>query len=251
MPNWESALTLLESGAITATGQSASVDLGSRDRLLRQSLVITAASGTSPSITVRLESSADDSTGWKTFGTFSQFNTTATERLTFISPDRYVRVAYTVSGTTPSFTLSVIGYQGVAFANLEQFDTYGLPSATTTATNTSPSAITPTRRCESIAATTEMVSAILAGRYDAPLSSWGLDLTQAVCKITAYDLLSVRGFSPDGRDSNVRARYDDAMKWLADVANNRVNPAGIVDTTTGDDDTGGVEAVTYAPRAWR
>jgi hypothetical protein len=68
--------------------------------------------------------------------------------------------------------------------------------------------------------------------------------------LTSYDLLSVRGFNPDGDDKNVRDRYDDALRWLADVVNLKTNPVGLVDSTaTVEDD--GIAIVTHEPRGWR
>jgi phage gp36-like protein len=112
-------------------------------------------------------------------------------------------------------------------------------------------AISATKKTEQLAATTELASGILAARFDLPITSWGGDLTQAVCKIAAYEILSVRGFNPDGDDKNVRDRYDDAMKWLADVAAGRITPIGLVDSTPDTEDLGGAEVVTVASRGWR
>lgn len=242
MSNWESAKTIQTSAAKTSTGVGDAVDLGTRDRLLRQTLDVTAAAGT---LTARLESSADGVTGWRTFGTFTAFTAVGAEKLSFVSPDRYVRVAWTITGGTPSFTFAVSGTLGLCFANLDQLDAHGLIAAAT-------AKLTMTKKVEALAAVTEIASATLAIRYDPPLETWGIDLTQAVCKVAAYDLLSVRGFSPDGNDRNIRARYDDANKWFSDVANAKIDPIGISDSEPDDDDiAGGIEVVTHEPRGWR
>ena len=40
-------------------------------------------------------------------------------------------------------------------------------------------------------------------------------LLAAVCKIAAYNILSVRGINPaSGADVNLRDRHDDGMRWL-------------------------------------
>lgn len=249
MSNWETAVTLQASASQNAHGNGAAVDLGTRDRLLRQALLVTAqAGGSSPSLTVRLEASADGVAGWKTFGTFTAATVVTSEKLSFVSPERYVRVAWTIGGSSsPSFTFAVSGTKGISFANLDQFDALGLPAA-------SMSGLSGTKKVEGLAAATELASGILSVRYTLPIVAWGNDLSQAVCKLGAYDLLSVRGFNPDGDDQNVRMRYDDALKWLMAVANSKANAMGLVDsstTPTTPEDGGGVEIVTHSPRGWR
>jgi phage gp36-like protein len=239
MSNWETAVSLYASALQTISGVGLSVDLGTRDRLLRQTLAVTAATGT---LTVRLESSADGVTGWKPFGAFNPSTSAASERLSFISPERYVRATWTLTGA--SFTFAITGTQGICFANLDQLEGLGIPAA-------AMSTMIGAKRVEALAATTEMASGILAARYDLPIVLWGTDLSQATCKITAYDLLSVRGFNPDGDDDNVRKRYDDAMDWLRAVAAGSISPVGLVDSTPEESDEGGAEVLTYASRGWR
>ncbi len=65
----------------------------------------------------------------------------------------------------------------------------------------------------------------LRGRYALPLVTWDVDLRRAVAVIAAYDMLVARGYNPgDGADDNLRARYDDAMKWLDDVERQNTHP---------------------------
>lgn len=238
MANWEVSATLAASAAQATNGTSAVVDLGTRDRLLRQVLTVTAAA---TSLVVRLECSADGVAGWRTFGTFSAAAAVGAERASFVSPERYVRVGWIVTG---SFTFSVTGTKGVSFANLEQLYKFGIPSSALGSINDSSKA-------ESLAATTELASGILAIRFDPPIVSQSVDLAQAVCKIAAYDLLSVRGFNPDGDDSNYRRRYEDAMAWLKAVADGKITPVDIIDDTPEEDDGYGAEVTALSIRPWR
>lgn len=243
MANWEQAQALLASAARTTTGNGAAVDLGTRDRLLRQTLSVTAASGTTPTLDVRLEASADGVTGWRSFATFTRATAATVERITAISPDRYVRVAWTIAGTTPSFTFDASGTRGVSYANLDHLDTLGLPVAAL-------SSRTASQRAEAIAVASEKIDSKLGVVFDLPLVAWGADITECVCKIAGYDLLSVRGFNPDGADQNIRDRQNDAWRWLADVANLKAVPVGIVDSTADVDDAG-IAVVSSPSRGWR
>jgi phage gp36-like protein len=65
----------------------------------------------------------------------------------------------------------------------------------------------------------------LRARYSLPLQSWDVDLRRCVAILAAYDLLVVRGFNPDAAgDSNLRMRYEDALKWLDDVERQAAHP---------------------------
>ncbi len=66
----------------------------------------TAASGTSPTLNVSLEESADGASGWTavTGSSIAQM-TAAGNAMAYASPSKsFVRVTATVAGTTPSFT---------------------------------------------------------------------------------------------------------------------------------------------------
>lgn len=99
-------LTLKGSGAETASTNGSAFELGDR-RVARLLLSVTAASGTTPNLTVTVQCSADGVT-WYTSGTFTAATTTTTERKLFML-DRFVRYSSAITGTTPSFTYSVSG----------------------------------------------------------------------------------------------------------------------------------------------
>lgn len=101
------SVVLAPSSARTAAGSGPAVDTGERSTL-RLTLNVTAASGTSPSLTVTIEHSGDGST-WRPHSSFAAATAVTTERKTFGGIDRYVRATWAVAGTTPSFTFSVSG----------------------------------------------------------------------------------------------------------------------------------------------
>lgn len=237
MSNWETALQLLAAAAQVASGASSVVDLGTRDRLLRQTVNVTAAAG---SLIARLESSPLASGPWKTFATFAQAQGISSESISAVSLDRYVRVAWTLSGGA---TFSVSGTQGICFASLAQLDKLGIPAAAI-------AKLSATDKAEQLAATTEMASGILARRYTLPIVAWGVDLSAAVAKIAAYELLSTRGFNADGSDDQVRKRYDDGMRWLNDAANARLDPIGLIDSDVTDVDVVQPEMDSLPRRGW-
>ena len=79
----------------------------------------------------------------------------------------------------------------------------------------------------------------LASKFQLPLVSSGQDLAEAVCKIAAYNLLGSRGYNPElGGDVVLRARYDDAIRWLEGVSAGKISPA-ITDSSGGPAQVGG------------
>lgn len=101
-------VTLLASAARTATFNGDSVEVGDRGTL-RLDLAITAASGTTPTLQVQIETRKDSDDTWRTVDAFPVQTTTATVRKTFAGLDRQVRAVSSIAGTTPSFTYSLTG----------------------------------------------------------------------------------------------------------------------------------------------
>lgn len=71
-------------------------------------LAVTAASGTTPTLDVALETSKDG-VSWRSLGSFAQKTAVSSERKSFSGCDRLVRTNAVIGGTTPSFTFSVVG----------------------------------------------------------------------------------------------------------------------------------------------
>ncbi|MCA1696557.1 MAG: hypothetical protein LC749_18555 [Actinobacteria bacterium] len=70
-------------------------------------LDVTAASGTSPTLTVNVQTS-DDNTTWRTVVSFTAVTAApANQHVSQGSLDRYLRFSWVIGGTTPSFTFSV------------------------------------------------------------------------------------------------------------------------------------------------
>lgn len=101
------AITLQASVVKTASFVSATQEPGDLG-VVRLTLAVTAASGTTPTLDVVVETSLDGTT-WRSLGAFTQKTIVASERKSFSGVDRYIRANATVAGTTPSFTYSIAG----------------------------------------------------------------------------------------------------------------------------------------------
>lgn len=101
---------LVPSAARTASGDTGTLDGYGVADSARVQLEVTAASGTSPTLDVVVEDTLDG-TNWNVVGTFAQKTAAGREVVNLSTPftDR-LRVRWTVGGTSPSFTFSVIAY---------------------------------------------------------------------------------------------------------------------------------------------
>lgn len=102
--------TLVPSAARTASGDSGVLDGWGVANTARVQLQITAFAGTSPTLDVVIEDTLDG-TNWNVVGTFAQKTGTGREVVNLSTPfaDR-LRARWTVGGTSPSFTFSVLAY---------------------------------------------------------------------------------------------------------------------------------------------
>lgn len=100
---------VLASAARTAGGNQAFPGDGyGTARTLRAQLDVTAVLGTTPTMTVLVEDSLDG-TNWNTIGTFAARTAVGREVINITTPfANRLRVSWTMDGTTPSFTFSVI-----------------------------------------------------------------------------------------------------------------------------------------------
>lgn len=101
----------IDAATRTATGQGAAVEVEKGSGCFE--LVVSAASGTSPTLDVVVQTSKDGTGSglgaWRTVATFTQATAATSQRVSSTALDRFVRASATVGGTTPSFTYVVRG----------------------------------------------------------------------------------------------------------------------------------------------
>jgi hypothetical protein len=98
---------LATSAARTTSGNGSAISTGLEAAQVAK-LDVTAASGTTPSLTVVIEESANGSTGWATKASFTARTTTGSQIIALPRLNHaFLRATWTISGTTPSFTFSV------------------------------------------------------------------------------------------------------------------------------------------------
>lgn len=103
---------LFPTAARTATANGTALDVRAMKGIASIVLDSAAGTGTSPTMTVKIQDSADGSSGWADISgaTFTQVTTTASLQKIGVDVDAcagYIRAVATIGGTTPSFTASV------------------------------------------------------------------------------------------------------------------------------------------------
>ena len=92
-------------GAETTTGAGSAIDVRDMARLVVY-LFVTAVTGTSPTLDVVVQDSPDGTT-WTNLASFTQVTATGEQAARPVTPfGNYIRVAWTIAGTSPSFTFS-------------------------------------------------------------------------------------------------------------------------------------------------
>jgi hypothetical protein len=101
-------VSLLDLGALTATGNGSSVDnAAASSNGFVANLHVTDVSGTTPSMTMLVQHSTNNST-WTTLATFTAATAATSQIVTGTGTvNRYIRASYTITGTTPSFTTQI------------------------------------------------------------------------------------------------------------------------------------------------
>lgn len=241
---YPTAVALLSSAARTAAGTGDPVDLGTNNGV-KFHLDVIAVSGTAtPTLTVTIETSRD-LIAWSTLDQFTAATATGSTQLAVIA-QRYVRAKWTLAGTTPSFTFSIAGEAVQVYATPSDLADFGLSSEVLASVDASR--IARILIGCSISAGADLQS---SGRIELPLASWGIDLTMAVAKIAAWEIMSVViGHNPDDPNNFVwRDRGKEGREWLESVVRGLRSPVGIVDATPTQEDSG-AEIYTEPQRGW-
>jgi|TARA_R100000479_G_scaffold93933_1_gene46390 hypothetical protein len=105
--------SLVAPAAFTTTSTETSVDFGAAGTNGGGAVLhVTAASGTSPTLDAKIQTSADNAS-FSDYITFSQKTAVGSEYKTSTSnPARYARAVLTIGGSTPSFTVAISFGQG-------------------------------------------------------------------------------------------------------------------------------------------
>jgi hypothetical protein len=249
------AVALHASGAETVSGTGDAVDLGETRSCVQLALVVTAASGTTPTLDVSIETGPTETGPWRMGGAVAAALAAAGKTVkTLADLDRWARVTWTIAGTvSPSFTFDLAGTAHTLYA--------GPSDLSKTAINaTAIEEVAPEVLAECCLRASGDGETALNSSYELPIVSWGEDLRGHCASRAVFYVMNHRGRSPgqSGIDSLIDTMGGFALEqgvksaaqmYFEAVASGRIKPVGIVDQTPDDFEGSGFVA-SGPPRRW-
>jgi phage gp36-like protein len=219
------AIVLHVSGAEIASGQSVAVDIGALRKMVRLRLDVTVVTGSFTSgqgLNLTVETGPNASGPWRSLAGWNTQIVHAQER-NFGECDQFVRLNWTVTGTTPSFTFSVAGDAHVLYVTPSELADVSIAAKAFATFDQS-------KKLARCLRATDDADGYLRRRYTLPLVSWSSDLTDNVGHLAVWGGINARGFQPEGPDAMLLDNRNAAVRWLKDVGAGNVTP-NIVDST--------------------
>ena len=219
------AVELKALGASTASGQGAAIDIGTLRTALILTVDVTVVTGTSPTLTVNVQTSGSASGPWRTLETLDEVlneNSVGVVRLLVGDCLQFVRIDWVISGTTPSFTFGLSGVAHVTYANRLDMVSYGMSE------NVLNSISEDQKLLALVAASAEM-STNLSVSFTLPLTSWGEDIVKHTAILAVYT--AVVGNYREGLDETLIDAKDDTMTFMKRIGDGRLRPKTIIDST--------------------
>lgn len=226
----------------TAVDMSASVPVCVRAGA-QLTLEVTAVDDPATTVTVSLQTSADGSTNWRTVDSWPTQGVGETE-LCFADLNKWCRVTWVVAGTsgTPTATFVVSGQAHQLFLDTSDITSGQLPAKALVN-------VTKQTVAKAIISASGDAEDSLASSYTLPIVAWSQSVSQRCAQIASYQIMSFRGFKPDGLDQLIVKENDDAVGWFKRVAAGSLRPPGIVDSAPNVYE-GGAVVFTNPARGW-
>lgn len=185
---------------------------------------------------LKVDTSPDGDT-WRTVHTSqAQFGS---DEVTVYPLSRFVRLS--ITGTS-SMTISATIRAETLYCEPIDIDLFGIRKEAT-------GEVMLEEKVMVCLAATDEAEGYIGGAYSLPITSWGRDLRMHTAKLAARYLLDVRGWDPGGIDNPIDIAHGRAIEWLNRVANGRLKPPDIQDSTP-ETFEGGSFVVSSAPRGW-
>lgn len=209
--------------ALSDTGLTASFAAGSYVEGTRYEWASVGTAG--PGVTIILEDSANGTTGWSEVVRFKRQALDGTQDLSALGFRRFVRARWVLSGLLPSVTFSLLGYAHQSYFTRGELERLAAPPRVLA--EVSDSVVS-----EHIIAASDDVEAAFgspSADYTLPLTSVPESVKRRGAEIATFMILKAIGFVPTGADELLVKAYDDAKKWLDQVAAGKIEPPGVED----------------------
>lgn len=239
---------LLASALQSASGSGGSVDI-TDGSVARRAAVVTVDvtafvpvdSDPMPSVLFTLETRANSAAPWRSAGSVSA-GALGTYELSAGALDALVRLSWTFTNMT-SATFQADASAGVTFCDPSDITRYAVPER-------SIEDVDASTRAAACIAVTDLAAGYLNSAFTFPITAWGDDLRAKCADLAAAHIFKHRGADPTGPDAMVFDARDKALSWLDRIANGRLKPVGIVDSTPEVFEGGAVVVQGRPKRGW-
>lgn len=236
-------VVLAPPASVVAAGSAVPVDMGPLRRTLRFAARVSSylplAGATAPQLVLTLETSASASGPWRAAEVLP-IDVGGIYTLAAGGLGQHVRITWTLT-ELEAVTFEVVGVAHVTYCDP--------PDLLTVVPEHSIEEISGSKRADACIKATDLADGYVGAAYHLPLTAWGEDLRLQTTHLAAWQLFQGRGVDPGGPDKVVADGRDNAIQWLDRLANGRLSPPGIIDSTPEEFD-GGSFVVSDPPRGW-
>jgi len=240
MPN---AITveLLAAGDVSGSGSGSAVDLESTlRRALKLEVQLAPVTG-DPGVALSVESRISATAPWRTVMEARTLEDIGQVDLYAYGCDQYVRASYAIpAGVTVH--LQVSAKATVLFCQPRDIGRFAMPLA-------AAEAFDAEKRLAACVWASCVADGYLNNSYIGPITAWDDDLRGYCAKIAAAHMLA-GGTDPEGPDKVFFDAERAAIAWLERIANGRLKPPGIVDSTPEEFEGGSVVVSGGVSRGW-
>lgn len=239
------AVTLAPSAAVVGPGSGAAVDMGALRRALRIDLRVTTFTAVDsdpvPQLAITIETRESNTAPWRFVDTLLA-GALGAFRLSAGGLDRYVRVSWALTNLT-TVTFGVSGMAHVVYCDPSDITNIAVPEQ-------SIEEISASKRADACITISDIADGYIGGAYVLPLTAWPEDLRVFASYLAAAQLFAGRGVDLRGPDKSVIDNRDMALKWFDRLANGRLSPPGMIDTTPETSEGGSFVVSSKPPRGW-
>lgn len=239
-------ITLLAAAVQTAAGDGAELDLGTLRRAVKVEIPVTAfvldapPPSEPPSLSISIETRRTSAEPWASLTTL-EVESTGRYTLSAGDLERFIRVSWELGTGLDQAEFGVAGQAHVVYCDPRDLIRVVLAR--------SIEKFTASERAEVCIAVSDEADGYVGGAYELPLVAWPQDLRLHTARLGAAALFSARGVDPQGPDANVLLERDRAIKWFDRLANGRLSPPGLIDSTP-EENEGGSVVVSNPSRRW-
>lgn len=155
---------------------------------------------------------------------------------------RFVRASWTVAGSAPSATFSLKGNARQIYCEPEHLTAIAVAAAAL-------ANIDPVRLLDACIFGSAEAEGYLASAFTPPLLGWDDDLIEKTALLSVAKVFNHRGRDVEGPDAGVFLSAKEARDWFDRVANGRLKPPGIIDSTP-ETFEGGSVVMSKPSRGW-